>query len=104
MGHQDRNRRARGTGAIGADDGDDGLVGGEFGRGSLTTFWSATVILTVELDGMTEDFAAGIIDGEFGAVFGIETEGGVIAGSDKGIGDVDGVIRSDVDATEFVGA
>ena len=57
--HDDGNRRAGGAGAVGANHGDDCLVGRDLGGGGLPTFGGAAIILTVELDGVTEDFAPG---------------------------------------------
>ena len=96
--------RAGFAGARGADDGHDRVVRGQLGASSLARTGIAAAVLTIELDVVVQDLAAGIVNGDLNAVAGVDAQGLIRAGDDQQVGNMDRIAGAHIHAADAVGA
>ncbi len=99
---EDRCARSGSAGAVGADGGDDGRVGGELGGRRLPAFRVAAFILAAQLDRVAEKLAALVLNGEFNAAPGVDSQRRIPAGHHHPVGDVDRLALLDGDDSDRV--
>ena len=99
-----RHSRSGSAGAVGADYAQDGGVSGHFGSSGLSTFGGAQGIFAGELNCMTKQFPAAVINSNFDCTFGIFAQEGGSARDGQHVGNVNRLIGCNVNTANCVGA
>ncbi len=86
---QDRDAGSRLARAVGANGRNDARIGGQLGRCRLAALGVAAGVLAAQLNGIAQQFAAFILNGNFDAAFGIRAERCIRSGDHHPVGDVD---------------
>ena len=90
------------VGAGGADEPDEGAVGRELGRRGGAALGGAQAVFRGQLDVVTLERAAQVVDGDLDALLGVLTQGRIGPGQDAPVGDVDRLAGRDLDGAERI--